>query len=233
MINLLPLNPSNSKMRTALTTFFTILLVDQISKIWIKLNLQLGEEIKIFDWFILHFTENPGMAFGFEFGGDWGKIALTVFRIVFSILGFYYLYKYTQKNNVHKGVLICAGLVLAGAVGNLLDSLFYGLVFTDSLFRVAEFVPPGQGYESFLKGRVVDMLYFPLIDSYWPNWIPFVGGDRLVFFRPVFNIADSSISVGITAFLLFQKRWLPQESDKNTDQKSEPSTEMVSEERLN
>ncbi len=198
-------------MRTALTTFFIVLGLDQIFKVWVKLNFQLGQELEIFNWFIIHFTENPGMAFGFEFGGDWGKISLTVFRVIFSIVGFYYLNKYAKTATAHKGVLLCAGLILAGAVGNLIDSLFYGLIFSDSTFQVADLVPFGTGYEAFLKGRVVDMLYFPLIDTQWPNWIPFFGGDRLVFFRPVFNLADTAISTGIITFIVFQRKWIPEE----------------------
>ncbi len=177
--------------------------------------MSIGQELIIFDWFRIHFTENPGMAFGFEFGGVWGKIALTTFRIIFSIVGFYYLYKYSKKAKVHTGMLICAGLVLAGAVGNLFDSLFYGLFFTDSLFEVAKVVPMGEGYESFLQGRVVDMIYLPIIDfCCWPDWkiIDLTGyaGARVQFFQPIFNVADTSISIGILSFLFFQNRWFPE-----------------------
>ncbi len=202
-------------MRLSLLVFFLVLLADQALKIYVKLNLQIGEEIVIFDWFRLHFTENPGMAFGFEFGGVLGKLFLTTFRIVFSIVGFYYLYQYSKKRTTHIGMFLCAGLVLAGAVGNLFDSLFYGLIFTDSLFEVAQVVPWGEGYESFLQGRVVDMLYLPVIDfCCWPEWkiIEWTGyaGARVQFFQPIFNLADFAISVGITFFLIYQNRWFPE-----------------------
>jgi len=203
-------------MRLSLFVFFLVLFIDQALKIWVKLNLSIGEEVVIFDWFRLHFTENPGMAFGFEFGGVWGKIALTSFRIIFSIIGFYYLYLYSKKPKVHTGMFLCSGLVLAGAVGNLFDSLFYGLIFTDSLFQVSQIVPWGEGYESFLQGRVVDMLYLPVVDfCCWPDWeiAEWTGyrGARVQFFQPIFNVADASISAGIIFFLLYQSKWFPEE----------------------
>lgn len=178
----------------------------------------LGQNIELFPWFIIHFTENPGMAFGFELGGVSGKLFLSIFRIIFSLVGLYYIYQYS-KQNVHKGLLICGALVLAGAIGNVLDCLFYGLIFTDSLFQIATFVPWSTGYASFLQGHVVDMLYFPLLEGHFPKWLPLWGGEHFIFFRPVFNIADASISVGIFTFLIFQKQWMPGEvslsSDKN------------------
>ncbi len=194
-------------MRLTAIIIFIVLLLDQILKIYIKTHFFLGEEYKIFDWFLIHFTENPGMAFGFELGGVSGKIFLTLFRIIFSVAGIIYLYQYSKKNTVHTGFFICAGLVLGGAIGNVLDSIFYGMVFSDSTFQVATWVPWGTGYAQFLQGHVVDMFYFPLIEGHFPAWVPFWGGEHFIFFRPVFNIADSSISVGIVLFLLFQKRW--------------------------
>ncbi len=195
-------------MRLATFLIVGIVLIDQILKIWVKTHLFLGENIPVFDWFIIHFTENPGMAFGFELGGVSGKLFLSIFRIIFSIVGIYYLYQYS-KQNVHKGLIVCGSLVLAGAIGNVIDSMFYVLIFSDSLFQVATLVPFGTGYEQFLQGRVVDMLYFPLLDGHFPNWLPIWGGEHFIFFRPVFNIADSSITVGIFTFLIFQKKWMP------------------------
>ncbi len=195
-------------MRLATFLIVGIVLIDQILKIWVKTHLFLGENIPVFDWFIIHFTENPGMAFGFELGGVSGKLFLSIFRIIFSIVGIYYLYQYS-KQNVHKGLIVCGSLVLAGAIGNVIDSMFYGLIFSDSLLQVATLVPFGTGYEQFLQGRVVDMLYFPLLDGHFPNWLPIWGGEHFIFFRPVFNIADSSITVGIFTFLIFQKKWMP------------------------
>lgn len=195
-------------MRLASFLIFGIVLIDQIFKIWVKTTMMLGENRPVFDWFIIHFTENPGMAFGFELGGVSGKLFLSIFRIIFSIVGVYYLYQYS-KQNVHKGLIICGSLVLAGAIGNVIDSMLYGLIFSDSLFQVADFVPFGTGYEQFLQGRVVDMLYFPLIDGHFPSWMPVWGGEHFIFFRPVFNIADASITTGIFTFLIFQKKWMP------------------------
>ncbi len=161
------------------------------------------------DWFYIHFIENPGMAFGFEFGGEMGKLFLSVFRIV--AIGFiaYYL-RNLIKQRAHSGLIICVSLVLAGAAGNIIDSAFYGLIFSESPRfspELAVFLPEGGGYASFLHGKVVDMLYFPLIDGYWPDWVPGLGGDRFQFFRPVFNVADSAISVGMALIFINQKRF--------------------------
>ncbi len=200
-------------MRLSLIIISSVLILDQFLKIWIKTHFLLGEDYKIFDWFYLHFTENPGMAFGFEFGGNIGKYFLSVFRIIFSIVGFVYLYKFS-KQGVHKGIIISGSLVLAGAVGNVIDSAVYGLIFTDSLFQISQQVPFGTGYAGFLQGHVVDMLYFPVIDTHFPSWFPFWGGEHFLFFRPVFNVADASISCGIALFLLFQKKWMPKEEEE-------------------
>lgn len=162
----------------------------------------LGQEIPIFkNWFLLHFTENYGMAFGLEFGGETGKLALSLFRIIAIIIFTYYLYKLIKQNG-SKILIISISLILAGAIGNIIDSAFYGIIFNDSSSNhIAELFPKGGGYSSFLHGKVVDMLYFPLFEGYLPDWIPFWGGDFFVFFRPVFNIADASISIGV--FMLF------------------------------
>jgi len=184
-----------------------VLIVDQALKIWVKTNMMLGEEFNIIgDWFIIHFIENNGMAFGMELAGKFGKVLLSVFRIV-AVFGIgYYLYQLTKKK-APTGLIVSISLVLAGALGNIIDSAFYGLLFSDSYPQVATFLPEGGGYASFLHGKVVDMFYFPLLDGYFPDWVPFWGGDHFVFFRPVFNVADSAISIGIGILLLFQRNY--------------------------
>ncbi|HPE98672.1 MAG TPA: lipoprotein signal peptidase, partial [Chitinophagales bacterium] len=159
------------------------------------------------DWFIIHFTENPGMAFGLEFAGEYGKLALSIFRIIAIIGIFYYLWKITRKE-VHTGLLVSLSLVLAGAMGNMIDSAFYGMLFSSSnYFEVARFLPAEGGYATFLHGKVVDMLYFPIIQGYYPSWVPLLGGNEFVFFRPVFNMADSSITIGVLLMIIFQKKF--------------------------
>ena len=181
-----------------------ILIADQALKIWIKTNMHLGEDIVITDWFIIHFTENPGMAFGFEFGGNWGKLVLSIFRIITVGFIFYWLRTLVQKK-VKTGAIVAVSLVLAGALGNIIDSAVYGLLFSDSYGQVATFLPEGGGYAGFLFGKVVDMFYFPLYKGYLPEWLPFWGGDYFIFFRPVFNLADFSISCGVGLLILYQK----------------------------
>jgi len=168
----------------------------------------IGDEYHVFgNWFIIHFTENNGMAFGMEFWGRTGKLFLSLFRIVaISAIG-YFLFKLI-KENAKTGFVIGISMIMAGAVGNLLDSAFYGLVFSDSLTEVARFLPNGGGYASFLHGRVVDMLYFPIINTSYPSWLPFVGGKPFIFFSPVFNIADSAITTGVFYLLIFERKHL-------------------------
>lgn len=191
-------------MKKPLLLVFFILLLDQVVKIWIKTHFQLGEEIRVTDWFIIHFTENPGMAFGLEWGGNWGKLLLSFFRIVTVVFIFWWLRQLVAKKVKMAGIMAVA-LILAGAIGNIIDSAFYGLLFGSSRGQVAEFMPAGGGYAGFLYGHVVDMLYFPLYKGFLPDWLPLWGGDYFVFFRPVFNIADTAISVGVGLLLLFQK----------------------------
>jgi signal peptidase II len=184
---------------------FIVLLIDQTLKFWIKTTMALGQEIHVAgNWFIIHFTENNGMAFGMQFAGDYGKISLSIFRIIAVLVIIYILYRVT-RNKTSNGFLIALSLILAGAIGNILDSAYYGLIFSESTFLdVARFLPPGGGYSNFLHGKVVDMLYFPILQGTYPSWFPFWKGEEFIFFRPVFNIADSAITVGVVLLLFFQ-----------------------------
>jgi signal peptidase II len=179
-------------------------------------------------WAQLYFIENPGMAWGMELGGDWGKLILTLFRLIAVTFGSWYLVKIIREG-YHKGFIICASLIFAGALGNLIDSLFYGLIFEESTYmHVAKFVSPGQGYGGFLHGKVVDMLYFPMIRSTFPSWMPFLGGKEFEFFSPIFNIADAAISVGVLTLLAFQKRFMHKENaSQNTPAGTAVSTEQA------
>lgn len=185
-----------------------LLLIDQIVKFIVKLNMELYQSIPVFGtWFQIDFVENPGAAFGMQLGGDWGKLTLSLVRIVFSIMIAWYIHRLIRKS-APKGVIVGFALVLAGAIGNLIDSAFYGLIFSESTpHAVATLFPEGGGYASFLHGKVVDMLYFPIIESTWPDWMPGVGGRDFVFFSPVFNIADSYITVAVFYLILFQHKY--------------------------
>jgi len=185
-----------------------ILIIDQAVKFWIKTTMSLGQEINVMgDWFIIHFTENPGMAFGMQFSGNYGKLLLSIFRIIAIVGIIYYLYVITRKK-VKTGLIVSLSMVLAGAMGNMIDSAFYGMIFSSSnYFEVARLFPAEGGYGTFLHGRVVDMFYFPVFQGFYPSWVPFVGGNDFIFFRPVFNIADSSITIGVILMILFQKQF--------------------------
>ena len=183
-----------------------ILLIDQIIKIEVKTNMTLGEAKRVTDWFYIEFIENNGMAYGMKFIN---KLVLSLFRL-FAI-GFigYYLAKIIKKDVAPLGCIVLIAMVLAGAAGNLIDCLFYGLIFDASTpFTVSQFVPFGEGYSTFLHGKVVDMFYFPIIQTTWPEWVPYFGGSEYVFFSPVFNFADACISVGVVALLLFYRKQL-------------------------
>ncbi|MDN3585158.1 lipoprotein signal peptidase [Pedobacter aquatilis] len=179
-----------------LLVIFLVLLADQALKTWIKTNMYLGQEFNIIGkWFIIHFTENNGMAFGMEFGGEFGKLALSLFRIA-AVVGIGYGLHYLIKHKYHRGLIINVALIFAGALGNIIDSVFYGKIY---------------GYETWFHGRVVDMLYFPIAQGHFPSWIPIWGGDEFVFFRPVFNLADAAISVGVILILIFQKNYFKED----------------------
>jgi signal peptidase II len=202
-----------SNLKKSLLIIGVILFIDQALKIWVKTHMMLGDEYRIFgNWFIIHFVENNGMAFGMEVAGKFGKVFLSIFRIV-AVAGIgYYLYKLTKKD-APIGLIVSVSMVLAGALGNIIDSAFYGMIFNESYLQIANFLPADGGYSSFLHGKVVDMFYFPIVEGNYPEWLPLVGGNSFVFFRPVFNIADSSITVGILILLLFQKQYFNDEVD--------------------
>jgi len=206
-----------------ITVTLLVLTADQWLKIWVKTNMYLSQEFPVLgDWFYIHFTENKGMAFGMEFGGEWGKLALSLFRIV-AVCGIgYYLFKVLPKE-AHKGLKVSVALIFAGAIGNILDSVFYGVVFNESFNQIATFMPKEGGYAPFLYGWVVDMFWFPLMEGNFPEWLPIWGGERFMFFRPVFNIADAAISVGIGLVFVFNKQFFPKEALETTE------TEIVSE----
>ena len=182
-----------------------VLIIDQVIKIWVKTSMYWHESIKITDWFYIYFTENNGMAFGMEI---FNKIFLTGFRIIAAIAITWLLIQYVKKN-YKTGFLVCVSLILAGAIGNIIDCVFYGEIFSESTHSlIAQFVPIGKGYSDWFYGKVVDMFYFPLIETNWPEWMPFVGGKHFIFFSPIFNFADAAISCGIIAMLLFYGKYL-------------------------
>ncbi len=188
-------------MKKPLIIILIVLLVDQISKFWVKMTMTIGESIPVFGkWFQIYFIENNGMAFGWELGMQWGKIALSLFRIIAVALFFYLIY-YLSKKKVKFGPLFGISLITAGALGNIIDGMFYGMIFSESTFtQAATLFPDGGGYSGFMQGKVVDMLYFPLFT--FPEWIPFFGGQ--IFFSPIFNVADSAITIGFLYLLIFQ-----------------------------
>ena len=189
-----------------------VLVIDQAVKFWVKLNMTIGQDFHIIgDKFLIHFIENNGMAYGMEFGGAFGKLFLTLFRII-AVIGIGYGLHYMVKNKYHRGFILNVALIFAGALGNIIDSAFYGLLFNESTFyETARLFPEGGGYASLFHGKVVDMLYFPLIQGNFPDWFPIWGGEDFLFFRPVFNVADSAISIGVVLILLFQKRYFKEE----------------------
>lgn len=218
-----------SRLTKSLGLVFLILLIDQLIKVWIKTNMYLGQEFPVLgDWFLIHFVENNGMAFGIEFAGEYGKIFLSLFRVV-AVAGIgWYLFKLIKKEEIPMGFIACIALIFAGAIGNIIDSAFYGLIFNESYGQIAQFLPDEGGYSSFLHGKVVDMLYFPLFSGRYPQWLPVWGGNDFLFFRPVFNIADSAITIGIFSILIFYRQLFSQLED-NKEQEPETLTEKASE----
>ena len=208
------------KLSTAILIIILILIIDQVSKFYIKMNFPIGHVTNIlgFDWARIHFIENSGMAWGWKFGNETGKVILTLFRLAAVIFGSWLLVKFAREKYT-AGFMVCVALIYAGALGNLIDSMFYGMIFDKGLHfdpavgnyidynydGVAQLASPG--YSSFLHGSVVDMLYFPMIKSTYPSWFPFVGGEPFEFFAPIFNVADAAISTGVIALLVFQKRF--------------------------
>ena len=216
----------NKRFRICLYVILGVLIIDQVSKIWIKTHMSLYLEIDIFSWFKIYFVENPGMAFGMELGSQsadgthWGKLFLSLFRIV--AIGFigYFLIKLIKKLQFRLGYLVCISLIWAGAFGNIIDSVFYGEIFTASnLNQVAEFTSFGSGYSSWLHGKVVDMLQFPLFEGNFPSWFPIYGGEHFLFFSPIFNIADSAITIGIFILLIFYRKDFSLSIDSNKKNK--------------
>ena len=201
---------NNSKQSWILSLLvLVVLIVDQSIKVWIKTHLWLSQEIKILgqDWALIHFMENNGMAFGISLGGSFGKLALSIFRII-AIFFLLYLISNLIRNGTRAGVLIPLALILAGAIGNMIDSAFYGMIFSESGYfhgGVARFMPAEGGYAGFLHGKVVDMFHFPILEGFWPDWIPVIGGHHYLFFKPVFNVADMAITLGVLQIVLFQR----------------------------
>lgn len=203
-----------TKGQLSISIIFLVLLIDQVIKIWVKTHMFWHESIRVTDWFFIYFTENNGMAFGMEIIG---KLFLTCFRIVAVTLIIWYLIKII-KQGLKTGYIVCISLILAGALGNIIDSVFYGVFFSESTHTsIATFVPMGEGYTEWFYGKVVDMFYFPIIDTNWPEWMPIVGGEHFIFFSPIFNFADAAISCGIIALILFYSKYL-NENAKHTDE---------------
>jgi len=191
-----------------------VLLLDQGIKFWIKMHFTYNESRRIFGWLYLYFIENEGMAFGMSLGGDSGKLILSVFRIIAVVAIGYYLIRVVNQK-AHPGFIVSISLIFAGALGNILDSVFYGKIFSASTtLQPAVLFPAGGGYANWLHGRVVDMFYFPLYEGFLPKWIPFWGGDYFIFFRPIFNIADASITTGVLLIILFQKKFFRENKRK-------------------
>jgi signal peptidase II len=192
--------------RKSILLIILILLADQILKIWVKTHMQIGDEIHIFgNRGMLHFIENNGMAYGMEIGGKPGKFILSMFRII-AIFGIGWFLSTLVAKKAPLGLILAVSAIMAGAIGNIIDSAFYGMIFNESFDKPAIMFPPEGGYSSFLHGRVVDMFYFPVINTHWPQWSPVKPGESFIFFRPVFNLADSAITCGVISIILFQKK---------------------------
>lgn len=214
------------KLKHVIGVVLAVLSLDIFSKVYIKTHFFYGEEINVIgNWFKLHFIENEGMAFGMTFGEHYGKLFLTLFRLIAVAWGFYFIQSTLIKQRYSNGLIFCGALILAGALGNSVDSVFFGKIFTESSFHTARFVPWGQGYGELFHGKVVDMLYFPVMKGTYPSWFPIWGGESFEFFRPVFNIADTAISTGVISIFVFQKSLL----HNHIEQKSIPIVEQPTE----
>lgn len=215
-------------MKRAVIIIFLVLLADQALKIWVNTHMSLGETIPMFgNWGNLHYVENRGMAFGLLIGGDTGKYALSIFRIV-AIVGIGFYLNHIVRKGKSALFIISLSLIMAGAIGNVIDSAFYGMIFSEANYAApASLFPPEGGYGSFLLGNVVDMFYFPIIRGHYPEWFPWKGGDYFEFFRPVFNIADASISVGVGILIAFQKRFFAKEDDILSESTDETEEELI------
>lgn len=215
------------KLKHVIGVVLAVLSLDIFSKVYIKTHFYHGEEINVIgNWFKLHFIENEGMAFGMTFGEHYGKLFLTLFRLIAVAWGFYFIQNTLIKQRYSNGLIFCGALILAGALGNSVDSVFFGKIFTESSwYHVARFVPWGQGYGELFHGKVVDMLYFPVLKGTYPSWFPVWGGESFEFFRPVFNIADTAISTGVISIFVFQKRLL----HNHIEQKVIPVVEQTTE----
>jgi len=214
---------SNGKLAALIIAL--VIVIDQALKIWVKTHFYYGEEVEITSWFKLLFIENNGMAFGMELGS---KLLLTLFRIIASGAFIYYLWRLRNSDDVPKGYIACIALITAGALGNVIDCIAYGLIFNNPMPpQVAQLLPPDGGYATLFNGRVVDMLYFPLCEWNWPQWMPMIGGNHFVFFQPIFNIADASLSVSVIVLILFYARYLatisPKDKDTEADEESVPA----------
>jgi len=201
-----------SKRAIALTTIFVSLILDQVTKFWVKLNMQIGDEFTyIGQWARIHFVDNEGMAFGMSFGAGMGKFLLTFFRIIAVIFISYLLSQQIKDKKSSKGFIFAMSLILVGAIGNIVDSIFYGQIFSESTSTQIATLFPAKGYESWFHGRVVDMFYFPIYRGTLPNWIPFIGGKYFEFFQFIFNVADACITIGVAIILIFQKQFFREE----------------------
>ncbi len=215
------------KLRNTFLFILAIIVIDQALKVWIKTSFTFGPVMDVMglSWFKLYFIENEGMAWGWKFGGEWGKVMLTLFRLVAVIWGTWYIGSIV-KQQYKRGFIICAAMIYAGALGNLIDSLFYGMIFEETTYSQVAKIFPASGYADFLHGHVVDMFYFPIIRSNYPDWFPFVGGSQFEFFSPIFNIADASISAGIITLLLFQKRFYKKKEEEEEFHTIETSSKV-------